>query len=67
MVDEQLDGRRLAGRTNMITILLVILLIMVIGSLPVYPYSRQWGFAPGGLIGTILLVLLIFYLLGYRF
>ena len=51
----------------MITILLVILLIMVIGSLPVYPYSRQWGFAPGGLIGTILLVLLIFYLLGYRF
>ena len=51
----------------MITILLVILLIMVIGSLPVYPYSRQWGYAPGGLIGTILLVLLIFYLLGYRF
>ncbi|HKQ48090.1 MAG TPA: DUF3309 family protein [Phycisphaerae bacterium] len=51
----------------MITILLVILLIMVIGSLPVYPYSRQWGYAPGGLVGTILLVLLIFYLLGYRF
>lgn len=51
----------------MITILLVILLIMAIGSMPVYPYSRQWGYAPGGLLGTILLVLLIFYLLGYRF
>ena len=51
----------------MITILLVILLIMVIGSMPVYPYSRQWGYAPGGLLGTVLLVLLIFYLLGYRF
>jgi uncharacterized protein DUF3309 len=51
----------------MITILLVILLIMVLGSLPVYPYSRQWGYAPGGLLGTILLVILIFYLLGYRF
>lgn len=51
----------------MITILLVILLIMVIGSIPVYPYSRQWGYAPGGLLGTILLVILIFYLLGYRF
>ncbi len=51
----------------MITILLIILLLMLLGSLPVYPYSRQWGYAPGGLFGTVLVVLLILYLLGYRF
>lgn len=51
----------------MITILLIILLLMVIGALPVYPYSRQWGYAPGGTLGTILLILLILYLFGYRF
>jgi hypothetical protein len=51
----------------MITILLIILLLMVIGALPVYPYSRQWGYAPGGALGTLLVVLLIVYLLGGRF
>jgi len=51
----------------MITILLIVLLVMLIGSMPVYPYSRQWGYAPGGVLGTVLLVLLIAYFLGYRF
>ena len=49
------------------SILLIILILVLIGSLPVYPYSRSWGYAPGGLIGTVLLILLIMYLLGYRF
>jgi hypothetical protein len=51
----------------MITILLIILLLMVIGALPVYPYSREWGYAPGGALGTLLIVLLILYLVGVRF
>lgn len=51
----------------MITILLIILILMLIGSLPVYPYSRQWGYAPGGALGTVVLILLVAYLLGFRF
>jgi hypothetical protein len=51
----------------MITILMIILLVMLIGSLPVYPYNREWGYAPGGTLGTVLVVLLLLYLLGYTF
>lgn len=51
----------------MITILLIVLLLMLIGALPVYPYSREWGYAPGGAVGTVLLILLILYLVGIRF
>lgn len=48
----------------MITILLIILLLMVIGGLPRWNYSKNWGYGPSGLLGTILLVLLILILLG---
>ncbi len=47
------------------TILLVLVLLMLISALPVYPYSRRWGYAPGGSLGVVLLVLLILVLLGY--
>ena len=43
----------------MLTILLVILILMLIGALPAWPYSRGWGYAPSGLAGTLLLVLLL--------
>jgi hypothetical protein len=48
----------------MITILLIVLILGVIGSVPAWPYSRGWGYAPSGGIGTLLLILLILYLLG---
>ena len=48
----------------MLLILLIILLIAMIGSAPAWPYSRGWGYAPSGGLGTILLILLILYLLG---
>lgn len=47
------------------TILLIVLILMLIGALPLYPHSRKWGYAPGGLLGVILLVLVIAMLLGY--
>ncbi len=47
----------------MITILLVILILMLIGALPAWPHSRQWGYGPSGGLGTVLIVLLILYLL----
>ncbi|HLH53893.1 MAG TPA: DUF3309 family protein [Verrucomicrobiae bacterium] len=48
----------------MITILLIVLVILMIGSAPAWPYSRGWGYAPSGGLGTILLILLVLYLLG---
>jgi Protein of unknown function (DUF3309) len=46
------------------TILLVILVLVLIGVFPTWPHSRQWGYAPSGVIGVILLVILILFLLG---
>ena len=47
----------------MMTILLIILILFLIGALPTWPHSRQWGYAPSGGLGTILIILLILYLL----
>jgi hypothetical protein len=47
------------------TILLVVLILLLIGALPSWPYSRGWGYGPSGLLGTVLIVLLILLLLGY--
>jgi len=49
----------------MFTILMIILILALIGSFPVFPYSRNWGYRGSGLLGTVLIVLLILYLLGY--
>jgi hypothetical protein len=46
-------------------ILLIILLVLLVGSVPAWPYSRGWGYYPSGGLGTILLILLILWLLGY--
>jgi hypothetical protein len=46
------------------TILLVILILMLLGALPAWPYSRGWGYYPSGGLGTILLIVLILVMLG---
>jgi hypothetical protein len=48
----------------LLTILLIILIISLIGSVPAWPHSRGWGYAPSGGLGAILLILLILVLLG---
>jgi len=45
-------------------ILLVILILLLLAVIPTWPYSRGWGPAPGGLIGTILVVVLILWVIG---
>lgn len=45
-------------------ILLIIILVLVIGALPSWPYSRGWGYYPSGGLGLILLILLILLLMG---
>jgi hypothetical protein len=46
------------------TILLIIVLLLVIGALPTWPHSREWGYGPSGGIGAILLILVVLLLLG---
>ena len=48
----------------MSTILLIVLVLLVIGVLPTWPYSRGWGYGPGGLLGVILIILLVLLLMG---
>ncbi|HCA90185.1 MAG TPA: DUF3309 domain-containing protein [Legionellales bacterium] len=46
------------------TILLVVLILMLIGGLPTWGYSRNWGYGPSGILGLVLVVLLILMLVG---
>jgi hypothetical protein len=45
-------------------ILIIILILLVVGALPTWPYSQGWGYYPGGLLGLILLIILILVVLG---
>jgi len=46
------------------TILLIILVLLLIGAIPSWPYSRGWGYWPSGGLGLVLLILLVLLLLG---
>jgi hypothetical protein len=46
------------------TILLIILILVLIGALPTWPYSSGWGYYPSGGLGLILLILIILLLMG---
>lgn len=46
------------------TILLIILILLLIGAFPVYPYSANWGYFPSGGLGLILLIVIILLLAG---
>ena len=47
-------------------LLLIILIILLLGVLPTWPYSTGWGYYPSGGLGLIVLVVLVFLLLGHR-
>ncbi|OWJ63647.1 DUF3309 family protein [Inquilinus limosus] len=46
------------------TILLIILIVLLVGAFPSWPYSSGWGYGPSGLLGVIVIVLLILVLMG---
>jgi hypothetical protein len=53
------------GRVNaMGTILLVILLLLLVGAIPTWPYSSGWGYYPSGGLGLVLIIVLILVLMG---
>ncbi len=45
-------------------ILIIVLVLLLLGSFPAWPYSRSWGYGPSGGLGLILLIILILVLLG---
>jgi Protein of unknown function (DUF3309) len=49
---------------NIPTILLIILIVLLIGALPAWPYSGGWGYYPSGGLGLVVLILVILLLLG---
>jgi hypothetical protein len=46
------------------TVLLVVLILLLLGALPAWPHSRQWGYAPSGLLTVLLVVLVVMLLTG---
>jgi hypothetical protein len=45
-------------------ILLIILILLLVGALPLWPYSANWGYYPGGGLGLVLVILLVLVLMG---
>jgi hypothetical protein len=45
-------------------ILLIILIVLLLGAVPAWPYSRNWGYAPSGGLGLVLLIVVVLLLMG---
>jgi hypothetical protein len=60
-----LDAETIAKGDAMGTILLIILVLLLIGALPAWPYSSGWGYWPSGGLGLILLIIIILALTGH--
>lgn len=46
------------------TMLIAVLVLLVLGAVPTWPYSRDWGYYPSGLLGTVLLIMIVLILAG---
>lgn len=46
------------------TILLVILILMLIGAIPSWPHSKNWGYGPSGGLGLVVIILVVLLLMG---
>lgn len=46
------------------TVLVVILVLLLVGALPTWPYSAQWGYGPGGIVGALLAIVVVMALMG---
>jgi len=54
------------GRKIMSTVLMIILVLLLLGALPTWPYSSGWGYYPAGGLGLVLLITLVFVLFSGR-
>ncbi len=46
------------------TILLIVLILMLIGAMPSWPHSRNWGYGPSGGIGLVVIIIIVLLLMG---
>ena len=46
------------------TILIIVLVLLLLGAVPAWPYSRGWGYGPSGIVGLLLIVLIVMALTG---
>jgi len=46
------------------TILLIVLILLLIGAIPSWPHSRSWGYAPSGVLGLVVLIVIVLLLMG---
>lgn len=44
---------------SLVTILLIVIILILLGVIPTWPHSRNWGYAPSGVVGTLLIIVLI--------
>lgn len=49
---------------SLATILLIVVILMLVGVLPVWPHARSWGYAPSGIVGLVLLIVIVLFVLG---
>jgi uncharacterized membrane protein YkgB len=59
------SGQTRLGVHMLGTILLIILILILLGALPRWPHSANWGYGPSGALGVILIIVLILVLLGH--
>lgn len=48
----------------LMTILLVVLILALLGAVPTWPHSREWGYGPSGILGAVVLIVVILALMG---
>jgi hypothetical protein len=46
------------------TLLLILIVLALIGAIPAWPYSRSWGYAPSGMVGVLLIVIVVLVISG---
>jgi hypothetical protein len=63
-VERDRDAVTILEETIMITLLLIVLIVLALGSAPAWPYSRQWGYGPSAGLGTVLIIILVLWVLG---
>lgn len=52
------------GITTLGIVLLILLLMLLFGALPTWPYAHSWGYAPSGLFTVLLVIVIVFLLMG---
>jgi hypothetical protein len=48
----------------MSSVLLIILVLLLVGALPAWPYATNWGYGPSGILGVLLVIMLVLVLMG---